>query len=498
MFTVLTTVGQQSNLDLALLRFGAIVGALRTPDPANGTNFLDLDGVTVTATFCQQIADELDGAACTRRPTRRSHQPQGPGVVRRERHVPHRPAAPARARPGDDVSRGQLPRPVPQGRLRRQGRVVSAPALNQESQATSSCCRSPRGCGSPRSGPTPTAPRRRCPTAPRSPSPASSTTPPRRSRPSPTRPPDRSSGGTFDTYPMMFKSGSVTITVVAPGFAAATATISLIPSTADPNVGLPGRPGQPEPDDHDGAAADDADAAHRQRQPHGHLLRRAPLPTTHVASTCRSPTPRAVYAVDPGAAARRHRHHRRPGVRRVDRRRRRLLVRQRPAGPLHADVDRRPRESSPTSCSPRRAASTWLPDRDLNRGRRSPASCTRRRSPARVHRGDNGTPVVGRGRGLHPRDAGPCPACPRRTTTTTPTASSRCASGTCPRDGRRHHQERRSPADDRPGDRVHARRGRSPGTQPSPGRRARSPATVRGRDNPVRRRRRPSTASRWC
>ena len=52
-FNVLTTVGQQSNLDLALVRFGAIVGTLRTPDPANGTDFIAVDGVTITATYCE-------------------------------------------------------------------------------------------------------------------------------------------------------------------------------------------------------------------------------------------------------------------------------------------------------------------------------------------------------------------------------------------------------------------------------------------------------------
>ena len=64
-FSVLTTVGQQSNLDLALVRFGAIVGSMRTPDPANGTDFVDVDGVTVTATFCQQTSPtSTDGLPC--------------------------------------------------------------------------------------------------------------------------------------------------------------------------------------------------------------------------------------------------------------------------------------------------------------------------------------------------------------------------------------------------------------------------------------------------
>jgi hypothetical protein len=52
-FNVSTTVGQQANLDLALVRFGAVVGTVRTPDPVTGTDFDTVDGFDVTATYCQ-------------------------------------------------------------------------------------------------------------------------------------------------------------------------------------------------------------------------------------------------------------------------------------------------------------------------------------------------------------------------------------------------------------------------------------------------------------
>ncbi|MEO5725120.1 MAG: carboxypeptidase-like regulatory domain-containing protein, partial [Ilumatobacteraceae bacterium] len=56
---VSTTVGVPTSLNLALNRFGAISGTIRTPDAATGTDFVTVDGISVTATFCFPAATPL-------------------------------------------------------------------------------------------------------------------------------------------------------------------------------------------------------------------------------------------------------------------------------------------------------------------------------------------------------------------------------------------------------------------------------------------------------
>ena len=51
--SVSTVVGAITRQDIALVRFPAIRGTARIPDPANPTNFLAATGFTVTVTFCQ-------------------------------------------------------------------------------------------------------------------------------------------------------------------------------------------------------------------------------------------------------------------------------------------------------------------------------------------------------------------------------------------------------------------------------------------------------------
>ncbi len=235
-FSVLTTVGQQSNLDLALVRYGAIVGSIRTPDPTNGTDFIDLTGVEVTATFCQQTPGSSSATDCVIPPTDPlAQQPKGRvsfganGTYRVDRLPP----------PGTDPATGvpvasYLVRFHKDG-LADQYRVVSAPSLNEErlldvvmlpeptqvritpfwTNAEGGARQEPIGATVTVSGIVDYT------TSPLAPVSGTASGP--------------LLGGTFDSKPTTFKSGSITVTVVAPGFAPASTTISLlVPGPTDP------------------------------------------------------------------------------------------------------------------------------------------------------------------------------------------------------------------------------------------------------------------------
>ncbi|MEO5898868.1 MAG: carboxypeptidase-like regulatory domain-containing protein, partial [Ilumatobacteraceae bacterium] len=241
-FQVSTTVGQQANLDLPLVRFGAIVGTVRTPDPATGTDFLTVDGIEVTATLCQSSSGPT---GCAIPPTGAVYQrPRGRpstgdnGTYRIDRLTP----------PGFDVTSNVTVTSY-LVRFHKDGFVdvylsVTAPNLNEERKLDAIMLPKPTRvaltpywfkAGSTTPVPIPNATVTIAgivdyTTEPLAPVSGSSTGP-------------LNASGVFDTNAVpcaparpnvpvcTFKSGSVNITVTAPGFPTTNATVSVDPTS---------------------------------------------------------------------------------------------------------------------------------------------------------------------------------------------------------------------------------------------------------------------------
>ena len=262
-----------------LVRFGAIVGSIRTPDPANGTDFIDRHGRRRSRRRSASRRRSSSTTDCAIPPTDPlSQQPKGRvsfganGTYRVDRLPP----------PGIDPATGvsvasYLVRFHKDG-FADQYRVVSAPSLNEERLLDVVMLPEPtqvritpywtnaeggRTAGADRCDRHGLGHRRLHHVAawPRCPG----------------RHPAPLLGGTFDSKPTTFKSGSITVTVVAPGFAPASTTISLL---------VPGPTDPPNPDIvyevHPGGTTiltarrgDESDAADGERQPRRQLLQHA-------------------------------------------------------------------------------------------------------------------------------------------------------------------------------------------------------------------------------